>query len=181
MCAKPTINLWENTDILQISSVLYFLQDNSRNYCWESVRSRLCHVLFQTYYSAVEARQRSILCPRPSVKKLHHSKTVITRMEVTSSTALLNNSPLNFQFTECQAAFGRTSIQFEFVLYCPVWVWNTAASVLSHTHIHTNMYAVWAAVEPDLKTESVMIGNPLADFDSDSGLIGRLNWPVWII
>ncbi len=46
------------------------------------------------------------------LKRLHQSKTLIIRMEVTSLAALLNNSPLNLQFTECQPIFARTSIQF---------------------------------------------------------------------
>lgn len=46
------------------------------------------------------------------LKRLHQSKTLIIRMEVTSLAALLKNSPLNFQFTECQPIFARTSIQF---------------------------------------------------------------------
>ncbi len=48
--------------------------------------------------------------PVHQLKRLHHNKALITRMEVTCLTALLNNSPLNFQFTECQPLFGRTSI-----------------------------------------------------------------------
>lgn len=58
------------------------------------------------------------------LKRLHQSNTLIIRMEVTSLAALLKNSPLNFQFTECQPVFSsHINTVLEFVLYCPVWLW----------------------------------------------------------
>lgn len=52
-----------------------------------------------------------------SLKRLHQTKTLVVRMEVTSLAALLNNSPLNFQFTECQSIFSLAH-QYSFTV-CP--------------------------------------------------------------
>lgn len=50
--------------------------------------------------------------PVNQFKRLHQSKALIIRMEVTSLAALLKNSPLNFQFTECMPIIARISIRF---------------------------------------------------------------------
>lgn len=61
----------------------------------------------------VQKQARNPYCAQVhQLKRLHQSETLIMRMEVTSLAALLKKSPLNFQFTECQPIFARTSIQF---------------------------------------------------------------------
>ena len=61
----------------------------------------------------VQKQAREPYCARVhQLKRLHQSKTLIMRMEVTSLAALLKKSPLNFQFTECRPIFARASIQF---------------------------------------------------------------------
>lgn len=105
--------------------------------------SSLKRILLQTqardlYYAAVH-----------QLKRLHQSTILITRMEVTSLAALLNSSPgLNSEL-----------IQSGFRV-CPPLSCVTV-STQARAHIHT----VWAATAPDLKTESVMTGNPSVDFD----------------
>lgn len=72
-------------------------------------------------------------------------------MEVTFLAALLNDFFLKPQFTECQNSFS------EFVLYCHAWICAYRPKRTQH--------AAKASIEPDLKTELVIIENPLVDFD----------------